>query len=225
MHIRPACEQLRRYKPWDQLPASAFASLFPTVSVRDIPKHTVLFHQSESGVAVYIVVEGIVKGIKTDLQAKHSVLFLGLPGALLGEQTLVNAGWYAYRAQSLVDSVVIKIEAAALQQLALAFPAFGWEFSRYLINRLQDAQDRLTNIRFNKTQRRLGDLLKELARHHGHYLTDGDLELRLPLSHELISEMVSVSRQRVSAILAKWAEQGVIRYSRNRLILCKPALL
>lgn len=45
------------------------------------------------------------------------------------------------------------------------------------------------------------------------------------LTHELIGEMVAVSRQQVTTIFIEWAEKGIIRYNRKRIVLSKPEML
>lgn len=225
MTIDTVIEQLRRTEPWNALPESAWPELCQVVRVMMIQKHKIVFHQAEQGTDVYFVANGLLKLSKTAPKGKDTVISLAQPGDIVGEQLLGATGCYAYRTQTLAASVLVQIDIKWMQQAAHRHPAFGWAMCRYLLGRLHEAEERLLRHRFNLTKQRIGLFLKEMARHHAHILANGEIELRLPLTHELISEMVSVSRQQVTTILKQWAREGIIRYSRQRILLSKPERL
>lgn len=218
-------EKFRRAEPWSALPETAWPELWQTTRLISIPKHQIVFHQTERGRGVFFVASGLVKLSKTSLEGKDTVIFLAQADDTVGEQQLGAAGCYACRAQTLADSVLVEIDADWVTQAAQLYPAFGWAWCRFLLDRLRESEERLLRHRFNLTQQRIGQLLKEVARHHGRTYLNGEIELRLPLTHELIGEMVAVSRQQVTTIFIKWADAGIIRYTRKRIILSKPELL
>lgn len=49
--------------------------------------------------------------------------------------------------------------------------------------------------------------------------TERGMEIRLPLTHELLAEMVGASRERVSKAMAEFALQGWISYRRRQIVL------
>jgi CRP-like cAMP-binding protein len=57
--------------------------------------------------------------------------------------------------------------------------------------------------------------LAQLARSYGRVGTDG-LVLDLPLTHELLAEMVGSTRETVTRALARLAHEGMIRHERGR---------
>lgn len=218
-------EQLRNLNPWAEIPDEIWPEMLCHLSVRTVPIHHILFHQSEHGQAVYVVVSGLLKLVKTDEKGKNTVLYLGQPGDLLGEQLLGDEGCYACWAQTLEDCCVVAIEADWVKAAAHQHPHFGWALFRLLLHRLQQAEARWSKYRFNLTEQRIGVFLKEIAHYHGRTLLNGEIELRLPLTHELIGEMVSVSRQQVTVVFNRWADAGIIRYTRKRIVLTRPELL
>ena len=218
-------EQFRRFAPWNALPETALPELWQAARLVSIPKYQVLFHQPERGPGVYFVASGLVKLSKSSPEGKDTVIFLAQAGDTVGEQLLGAAGCYACRAQTLADSGLVEIDSDWVAQAAQEHPAFGWAFCRFLLERLRESEERLLRHRFNLTQQRIGQFLKEVARHHGRTYLNGEVELRLPLTHELIGEMVAVSRQQVTTIFIKWADAGIIRYDRKRIVLSKPELL
>lgn len=218
-------EQLRRIEPWNALPESAWLDLCRVARPMTVPKHKIIFHQAEQSMSLYFVISGLLKLSKTAPQGKDTVISLAQPGDIVGEQLLNGTGCYAYRAQTLAECVLLEMDADWVQHTAHQCPAFGWTLCRYLLDRLDKAEERLLRYRFNLTRQRIGFFLKEMALHHANTLANGEIEIRLPLTHELISEMVNVSRQQVTTILKQWAREGNIRYSRHRILLSKPERL
>jgi CRP-like cAMP-binding protein len=86
-------------------------------------------------------------------------------------------------------------------------------------------EKRLANYRFNRTKQRIGSFLKELATHEGQILLNGEILIPLDLTHEMIAEMVAVSRQLVTVTLNQWSKAGIVRYKRRRLTVIKPEML
>lgn len=225
MTIEPVIEQIRNTEPWNALPEQAWPALHAAIGMVSIPKHQIVFHQTERSGGVFFVASGLVKLSKSALEGKDTVIFLAQPGDTVGEQMLGAAGCYACRAQTLSDSVLAEIGTEWVEQAAQQYPAFGWAWCRFLLERLRASEERLLRHRFNLTRQRIGLFLKDVARHHGRTFLNGEVELRLPLTHELIGEMVAVSRQQVTTIFIEWAEKGIIRYNRKRIVLSKPEIL
>lgn len=225
MNLDTVSKQLRHTAPWSALPETAWPELWQAARLVSIPKHQVVFHQTERGRGVFFVASGLVKLSKSSPEGKDTVIFLAQAGDTVGEQLLGAAGCYACRAQTLADSGLVEIDTNWVTQAAQQYPAFGWAWCRFLLDRLRESEERLLRHRFNLTQQRIGQFLKEVAQHHGRTYLNGEIELRLPLTHELIGEMVAVSRQQVTMIFIKWAGEGIIRYTRKRIILSKPELL
>jgi CRP-like cAMP-binding protein len=218
-------EKIHKAEPWNALPVSARPALKSASRLVSISKHQILFHQMERDRGVIFVARGLVKLSKTGPDGKDTVIFLAQAGDTVGEQILGSSGFYACRAQTLVDSVLSEINADWVAIAAQKYPAFGWAWCQFLLERLNESEERLLRHRFNLTRQRIGLFLKDVARHHARSIANGEIELELPLTHELLGEMVSVSRQRVTTVLGEWAEAGIIRYARNRIVLTKPELL
>lgn len=218
-------EKIYKAEPWNALPVSARPTLKSASRLVSISKHQILFHQMERDRGVIFVASGLVKLSKTGPDGKDTVIFLAQSGDTVGEQILGSSGFYACRAQTLVDSVLAEINADWVAIAAQKYPAFGWAWCQFLLERLNESEERLLRHRFNLTRQRIGLFLKDVARHHARSIANGEIELELPLTHELLGEMVSVSRQRVTTVLGEWAEAGIIRYARNRIVLTKPELL
>ena len=225
MNLDTVINLLRHTEPWNALPEQAWPELREDTRLVSMPKHQVVFHQVEQGRGVFFVVSGLVKLNKSAPEGKDTVIFLAQTGDTIGEQILGAAGCYACRAQTLSDCVLAEIDAHWVAKVAQQSQAFGWAWCRFLLDRLRASEERLLRHRFNLTRQRIGLFLKDMARHHGRTFLNGEVELRLPLTHELIGEMVAVSRQQVTTIFIEWAGKGIIRYNRKRIVLSKPEML
>lgn len=225
MNVDAVNNILFRNEPWNALPEHIWPELWLATRLVSIPKHHVLFHHKEQGRAVFFVAEGLLKLSKSCREGRETVIFLAQTGDTVGEQILGTAGCYTCRAQTITDSVLAEIDAEWIASIAEQYPVFGWMWCRFLLERLRKSEERQLNYRFNLTQQRIGLFLKDVAHYYGRTLVNGEIEFRLPMTHELIGEMVGVSRQQVTTIFNQWAKEGIIQYSRRRILLRKPEQL
>jgi CRP-like cAMP-binding protein len=225
MHLDTIKELLRGFEPWNALPEVAWPELWQATRLVSIPKHKIVFHPADRGLGIFFVADGLVKLSKSAPEGKDTVILLAQQGDTIGEQLIGSMGCYACRALTLSDSLLAEVSAEWVEQAAQTYPAFGWAFCQFLLERLREAEERLMRHRFNLTRQRIGLFLKVIASHHSRSIVNGEVELRLPLTHGLIGEMVGVSRQQVSTIFIEWAKKGIIRYNRKRIVLSKPEML
>lgn len=84
--------------------------------------------------------------------------------------------------------------------------------------RLHSNIHKLENMSLRATNKRVAHMLLYLAGVFGEK-TDEGIIINLPLTHELISDMLDVARETVSLKLTSLAEKGVIRTSKNIVVL------
>jgi CRP-like cAMP-binding protein len=83
---------------------------------------------------------------------------------------------------------------------------------------LRDCRESLAHFGAPHHTDRLRQKLVQLARRYGKVGTDG-LVLDLPLTHELLADMVGSTRETVTRSLARLAEEGFVRHERGRYLV------
>ena len=123
--------------------------------------------------------------------------------------------------EALADSRLTAIPAAVQRRLlelsgAAAALVDGIEVA------LRECRDSLRQFGSSSHADRVRQKLVQLARSHGKVGTDG-LLLDLPLTHELLAEMVGSTRETVTRALALLAHEGLVTHEPGRYRVVVPA--
>ncbi|MCK6692166.1 MAG: Crp/Fnr family transcriptional regulator [Thermoanaerobaculia bacterium] len=166
-----------------------------------------------------------LKVFKTADDERQVVLYLMRDGETIGERLIDKPGVYGYTAESISDSVILLLRLDALREIIHQNLSFCQAFNGLIFTRLQKAENRMLNYRFNRTEKRVCFFLKEMAEHDSRKLVTGDREIKFLMTQAFIGDMVSVSRQHVMLVLRDLAKRRILKYNRRRLVIFRPDLL
>jgi len=171
-------------------------------------KHTI-FSQGEAADAVFYLQAGKVKLTVVSPQGKEAVVAILEPDAFLGESCLAGQQVRTATATALEDSILVRLDQAAMLRMLHEEPAFATLFMSYLLGRTMRIQEDLVDQLFNSSERRLARVLLSLA----HFENDGKPGTVISkLSHETFAEMIGTTRSRVSFFMNKFRKLGYIDY-------------
>jgi CRP-like cAMP-binding protein len=80
-------------------------------------------------------------------------------------------------------------------------------------------ENRLRNILFRSNRERMVGLLLELLDSHGQSRADGSWEIRLPLSHQDLANLIGSTRETVTVTLGQLQRDRLIRVERRHLLV------
>ena len=130
--------------------------------------------------------------------------------ALAGSEEVLLPPAADERLEALEDSWLTVVSPAALAAL-LAVPAAGAVVVDALGAALRERQETIGNFAsVRHVDRRVREKLLQLARAHGK-VVPGGVRLDLPLTHELVGEMVGSARETVTWAFAQLAREGFAR--------------
>ncbi|HEY1365719.1 MAG TPA: Crp/Fnr family transcriptional regulator [Gaiellaceae bacterium] len=109
----------------------------------------------------------------------------------------------------LIDSSITAVQADAYARL-LALPGAARAIAEGLALELRERQDSLAQFSSVRHVERVREKLLQLARSHGRVSADG-IRLDLPLTHELVGEMVGSARETVTWAFGQLAREGFLR--------------
>lgn len=163
---------------------------------------------------VMAVAYGIVKLSVTRANGQERVVRFVNPGetfceasALFGRSCFVNAS-------ALSDSLVVVIPSAPLLRLVERDPVFALRTVEVLANRVQSLMEELgTSVRQRGPQR-LASYLHRLGRPGE---GPGSWHVSLPASKTLIASRLGFSKETMSRLLRRFAEQGIIDLVRGKI--------
>jgi CRP-like cAMP-binding protein len=172
-----------------------------------------------AGAALLIVEDGLVLLSSARAAASREVV-CGLASA---GNVLLPPG-LEERLEALVDSELTVVTDEARLEL-LRLPGAADLLLQSLADALRDRQASLAAFARVRHADRVREKLLQLARAHGKVVRDG-VRLDLPLTHELLGEMVGSARETVTWALAELSKEGFVRREgRSYRLIVPPDLL
>ena len=170
----------------------------------------VIFRQGEGADAIFYIQKGKIKLTVVSEQGKEAVV--GILGAadFFGEGCLNGHPRRMATASAIEESVITRIEKAAMIATIHNEPTFSELFMAYLLARNSRIEEDLIDQLFNSSEKRLARLLLLLA----NFGKEGKPEPIVgKISQETLAEMIGTTRARVSFFMNKFRKLGFIAYN------------
>ena len=191
-------------------PKSFLAKVGEGRSIGKYRKDQIVFSQGDPADAVFYIQKGKVKVTVVSEQGKEAVV------AILGTDEFFGEGCLAGQAQriatvaTMTDSVIVRLEKAAIVRVIHQEPAFSEMFIAHLLGRTIRVEADLVDQLFNSSEKRLARLLLLLA----NFGKEGKPEpIIAKISQETLAEMIGTTRSRVSFFMNKFRKLGFIDYN------------
>ena len=191
-------------------PKSFLAKVGEGRSIEGYHKDQIVFSQGDPADAVFYVERGEVKVTVVSEQGKEAVV------AILGTNQFFGEGCLAGQAQriatvaTMTDSVIVRLEKAAIVRVIQQESAFSEMFIAHLLNRAIRVEADLVDQLFNSSEKRLARLLLLLA----NFGKDEKPEpILAKISQETLADMIGTTRSRVSFFMNKFRKLGLIDYN------------
>ena len=131
-------------------------------------------------------------------------------GDFLGEGCLAGQPLRIATVVTMTDSVIMRLEKAAIVSVIHDEPAFSEMFIAHLLARSIRVEADLIDQLFNSSEKRLARLLLLLA----NFGKDGKPEpIIAKISQETLAEMIGTTRSRVSFFMNRFRKLGFIEYN------------
>ena len=173
-------------------------------------KDQIVMSQGDPADAVFYIESGKVKLTVVSEQGKDAVV------AMLGTNDFFGEGCLAGQAQriatvaTMLDSVIVRLEKAAIVRVIQQEPAFFGMFIGHLLARAIRVEADLVDQLFNSSEKRLARMLLLLANFGKDEKPDPILA---KISQETLADMIGTTRSRVSFFMNKFRKLGLIDYN------------
>jgi CRP-like cAMP-binding protein len=173
-------------------------------------KNQTIFSQGEPADSVFYIQEGRVKVCVVSQRGKEAVVAVHEKKEFFGEGCLSGQPRRLATVISMTESVIMRLDKAAIVRVLHDEPKFSEMFMAYLLARNARVEEDLVDQLFNSSEKRLARLLLLMA----NFGKEGKPEpVIAKISQETLAEMVGTTRSRVSAFMNKFRRLGFIEYN------------
>jgi CRP-like cAMP-binding protein len=206
---RPVFTQIHLFK---DLSPAALQKLEAAASVRSYPDSALILQEGEEGEAVFFVLEGTVRVFRTNLDGREQTLIQLPPGAVFNLPAAFTKERLAPASVLATGPVqVLSIPLDDFRRIAAEVPEVALALLEDLSTRLHHFTGLAHDLSLRSVRGRLAKFL--LERFH----TEGAGPYRF--THEEVASQIGTVREVVSRTLRAFAQEGLIRIERHRIIL------
>lgn len=185
---------------------------------RSYQKGEHIFHQGDTGDAVFVLVEGRVKVVVTSPDGGEMILATLSPPDVFGELALIDGGPRSASIQTLEPTRVLTLTRATLFELMSRQPEVTDAILRSLGGLVRRMITQAGDLVFLDLHGRVAKLLLRLIEDPGGHPSES-LWLDLRLTQSELAAMVGGSRQSVNQILHLFERRGYLEIEGHRLVV------
>src|ERR1700720_2552048 len=179
-------------------------------SIDNFHKGQFVFSQGGSADSVFYIESGKVKVTVVSEQGKEAVVAILETNDFFGEGCLAGQAQRIATVATMTDSVIVRLEKAAIVRVIQQEPTFSEMFISHLLNRAIRIEADLVDQLFNSSEKRLARLLLLLANFGKEEKPEPILA---KISQETLADMIGMTRSRVSFFMNKFRKLGLIDYN------------
>ena len=173
-------------------------------------KGQIVFSQGDPADEVFYIQKGKVKVTVISEHGKEAVVAILAADEFFGEGCLAGQAQRIATVAAIADSVIMRLEKAAIVRVIHQEPAFSEMFIAHLLGRTIRVEADLVDQLFNSSEKRLARMLLLLA----NFGKDSKPEpIIAKISQEMLAEMIGTTRSRVSFFMNRFRKLGLIDYN------------
>ncbi|MGM0443258.1 MAG: Crp/Fnr family transcriptional regulator [Fibrobacterota bacterium] len=171
----------------------------------------VIVHKEDSceDTGFYLIHSGRAKAYSIDNEGEQIYAVLGR-GDFFGEMAIIEDKRRSASVAAVEHCRIFTWTSASFLRMLRSYPSVSLEFMRILSSRLRRANERINNFSFMTARERLIVYLREEVRRSGVCQKDGSWLLESLPSQRSVGAVIGNSRETVSRIFARLAEEGII---------------
>jgi CRP-like cAMP-binding protein len=166
---------------------------------------------------LYILKKGRVRIFRVSADGRALTTALVTPGTIFGEMLLLGQQMHDNYAEALDQVVVCVMSRADVQRFLLSDARIATRISEILGRRVSQLERRLSDSVFKSVPQRIATTLCLLA--HEDRRRPLGRGIQISLTHEQVAALAGTSRETTTKVLGEYAERGLLRLGRGRLVI------
>jgi len=179
---------------------------------------SIILREGEPGTAMFIIIAGKVKVVRTDDGGSEVILAIFGEGDFFGEMAILDGHTRSATVVAIDDTELFIINQDDVFQLLHEYPAIAISLLKEFAVRLRQANTQIKGLSLKDAAGRVAGVILRLADEFG-FFTKGEVEItELPVQQDMAS-MAGTSRETVSRILQMFAEQGYVTLRGRKIVI------
>lgn len=211
---------LRHIPLFSNLDEDALQQLVDRCQRRRVSAKTVLFHEGDPGLTLYVIISGLVNIERSTATGETVHIAKRGPGDHFGEFSLVDEKPRSATAVTDTSSEILVLHRQEFIHCIETNPSLAFNIIRSLVVRLREAADRTVSYRTLDVMGRLASFLLEAAS-SGKSSPEGGTEI-MRITEQEIADRIGATRESVNRKLSYLKSAGIIKRDGRRLVVMSP---
>lgn len=211
---------LRRLLLFRDLTDDDFSALSQRLAERRFRRGQVVFAEDETGQAMYVVRDGLVKASRWLPSGREVILALHPAGDYFGEMGLIDGRTEPATITAVDASVVLTLDRAGFLDL-LRRHSFALALLRELCTRCRASWKQVEALTYHTADARVRVALRQLCDREGKRTPDGT-RIEFALTHRDLASIAGVSRETVTRVLGQLVQADLVKTVDRRLVVRDP---
>lgn len=197
----------------DQVDDATRLAMIAAGRTSEVSAGTFVVLEGDPGTDVYLVLDGLVKVVKTSTDGDISFLALCRPGTIVGELAMLTGAERSSSLQAVEPSTLVRIGNETFERLLTDHPDLAHALLAEIAARIRASTLQIHDLANADAATRVAARLVELAED---IADDGDerIRLSLPISQEELADWAGLSRAGAVKALRSLRTDGLIETSR-----------
>ena len=181
-------------------------------------KGSIILLESESGAALFVIISGKVKIVRTDDDGREVILSILGENDFFGEMSILDGLARSASVIAITKTDLFMIHRRDFLKLLQDYPAVAIALLKELTMRLRKADSQIKSLSLKDAAGRVANVILQLADDIGK-IRRGRVEIdELPLQQDL-ANMAGTSRETISRMVHMFIKKGYIELQGNKLII------
>ena len=198
-------------------------ALLPSLRTQTFRKGSYVFHEGDTGTALFVIQRGQVKISRIGRGGEEAVFAVLALGDTFGEIALLTEdGVRTADAQAMELTECVVLPREAFVSFLERQPTVMKHVIRLLARYVQQLDTNFAEVAFLDITGRVAGKLLELSKTHGEQTPEG-VRIKMRLSQGTLAAMVAASRENVNRAMQRFVARGAIKQERGMITIIRPA--
>jgi CRP/FNR family transcriptional regulator, nitrogen oxide reductase regulator len=211
-------QRLSDMRPFRKLRRDQLRRIMSQSMARKHPIRTPIFHEGDRAERFFLLVEGVVRIVRSTPGGTQIVPLHISPGHLFGIAPAIGRDTYPASAVAAANSITLSWPAVLWLDFLRRYEGFAEEIWRDVGERIKELHTRVSELTTQSAEQRVAAALLRLACQSGQCIDSG-IEIAFPVTRSDIAEMSGTNLHTVSRLLSAWERDGIVRSGRKRIAI------